>query len=185
MYSNESKTTANYFFFSPSVRPLPDCFDNNQSLSKFTSANPIHNFREFGTAYGNDRSVPIRFTFDDLSELGRQSDAYEDVHNTNEEFADSPYTQESQMALSEGEQRISPLHHYACNFSPITSDNQSNVIDTKSFYSKNADTSFEAKDNTFNSCASTLGSRELDYISRTINDDENDLNKYVSDLISF
>lgn len=185
MYSKESKTSANYFFFSAPVHPHPDCFENNRSLSKFTSANPIHNFQEFGMACDNDRSVPIRFTFDDLSELDRQSDTYKDVQNTDEEFAESPYTQETKMAFSQGKQHITPLQHYAGNVSPITLESQANSIDVKSCYSKNAETLFDAKDNTFNSCASTLGSRELDDISRTIYDNESDLNKYVSDLISF
>ena len=101
MYLNESKDTANTFFFPTSMPLLPNCFDNTRSLSKFTLANTDYNYQEFGMAWDNEQSTPIKFIFDDLSSLDKQSSAFEDIQNRDEEFADGPSTYETQLMFGE------------------------------------------------------------------------------------
>jgi hypothetical protein len=120
-----------------------------------------------------------------LTNLDKQSSAFEDIQNRDEEFADGPSTHETQMMFGEEKHHNTYLHHYAFNVSPTTLESPTNENSIKSPYSKNAETYFEAKENTFNSCASTIGSRELDNISEAVNKSETDMNKYVSDLILF
>jgi hypothetical protein len=129
--------------------------------------------------------MPIKFIFDDLSNLDKQSSAFEDIHNRDEEFADGPSTYETQLMFGEEKHHNTYVHHYRCNITPTTFESPKDNINLKSNYSKNAETYSEAKENTSNSCASTIGSRELDNISESVNKSDIDMNKYVSDLILF
>jgi hypothetical protein len=120
-----------------------------------------------------------------LTNLDKQSSAFEDIQNRDEEFADGPSTHETHLMFGEEKHHDTYMHHYACDISPTTLEIPTDEIDIESPYSKNAETYFEAKENTFNSFTSTIESRELDNISEAVNKSETDMNKYVSDLILF
>jgi hypothetical protein len=105
--------------------------------------------------------------------------------NRDEEFADGPSTHETQLMFIEQKHHNIYSHHYASNISPTTLESPVDKYDLKSYYSKGAKTYSETKENTFNSCASIIGSRELDDISEAVNKNETDMNKYVADLILF
>lgn len=183
MYFSESKATAWNTEFTCASFAFHDLLPEAPEQQIFTSNSAVQTYSNFWANSDNDESAPIRFTFEDSSEVEMQFNTLEAKVPRSASVAVSSYPKKTQVFLPLEKHQEFWLEDPVENVSPITPESPKGTIETKSSASKDCDSTVETKPHTSNPFIVSSESHELDNIFQIVASSKTDLNKYVEDLI--
>jgi len=183
MYFSESKTTANNNVYTSSTYWLPDCLQEKKVQLNFTSHSAVPTLSNIGINFENDESAPIRFSFEELSNMEMDFDMFEEVNQDKPCVTVGENFKKTQVFMPQHKHQEICFDDPAEDVSPNTPKSPNGAMETKSSVSKDWESTMDFKAHSSNIFEASKEPQELVNIFQIISSSETDLNKYVEDLI--